>query len=49
MNEDVFIEDAWNSALKDNFYIMQKQFLETEGAYGYFRKISFENAGQYNG
>jgi hypothetical protein len=44
MNEDVFIEDAWNSALKDNFYIMQKQFLETEGAYGPERIFLIERA-----
>lgn len=42
---DIGIDDAWNNALKDNFYIMQKQFLETERAYGYFRMINLENEG----
>ncbi len=37
--EDKVIEDAWNHAIKDNFYIMQEQFLATEAAYGYKREI----------
>lgn len=34
MYSDENIEDAWDSAIKDNFKIMQQQFLDTEGAYG---------------
>jgi hypothetical protein len=33
------IEDAWDRALEENFYIMQKQFIETERAFGPERKI----------
>jgi hypothetical protein len=32
--DDELIEDAWDKAIVDNFYIMQQQFLDTEGAYG---------------
>jgi hypothetical protein len=35
--EEPIIEDAWDNAITDNFYIMQQQFLDTEGAYGYAR------------
>ncbi len=37
---DVRIEDAWNSAILDNFRIMQQQFLDTEGAYGAPREFA---------
>ena len=34
MYSDEIIEDAWDNAIKDNFMIMQQQFLDTEAAYG---------------
>jgi len=34
MYDDLMIEDVWDHAVADNFYIMQHQFLDTEGAYG---------------
>lgn len=40
IHEDEVIEDAWDNAIINNFNIMQKQFLETERAYGSARTIS---------
>lgn len=37
---DKMIEDAWDNAVMDNFYIMQQQFLDTEGAYGRRREFT---------
>ncbi len=37
--EEPIIEDAWDHAVTDNFYIMQQQFLDTEGAYGSARSF----------
>lgn len=40
--EEPVIEDAWDHALTDNFYIMQQQFLDTEGAYGIPRSFTIK-------
>lgn len=37
--EEQIIEDAWDHAVTDNFYIMQQQFLDTEMAYGDARRF----------
>jgi hypothetical protein len=39
IKDNPVIEDAWDRALEENFYIMQKQFVETERAFGIERKI----------
>lgn len=38
--EEPVIEDAWDHAVTDNFYIMQQQFLDTEAAYGTARSFT---------
>lgn len=42
MYDDDLIEDAWDRAIVDNFYIMQQQFLDTEGAYGEAREFTIK-------
>jgi hypothetical protein len=37
--DDVLVEDAWDHAIIDNFYLMQDQFLATERAYGNSRTL----------
>lgn len=36
--------DVWDDAIESNFYSMQQQFLETEGAYGPPRRITLTRA-----
>jgi hypothetical protein len=38
-------EEVWNEAIISNFETMQRQFLETEGAYGPRRSIQVTLAG----
>lgn len=40
--EHTAIEDAWDNAVLDNIYIMQQQFLDTEGAYGSRREYKIK-------
>ena len=39
MYDDKLVEDVWDKAVRDNFYIMQQQFFDTEGAYGVKREF----------